>query len=166
MRLDRLSRGQRIAAASSVLLFLFMWLPWFGDRERKVNGIVLPQAHVTINAWKSFDLVDIALLLIVVGTIAAIFQSSRRNDRNLSAAASLAVAAAGAVATLLIAYRVFVPLQSTSIRFGILLGLLAAIGIAVGGLLWAETEGGTVTDARERMGKAIEKARTSTAPRN
>lgn len=167
MRFDRLSRGQRIAAASSVLLFIFMWLPWFGTKEKKTEtGLVLPARNVTIDAWQSFQLIDLILLLAVVGTIVAVVQSIRRNDRNLRAAASLAVAGAGGLVTLLVLYRVFTPLTSTSHRFGIYLGLLAALGLLAGGLMWAEEEGGAVTDARDRMAKAVSTAREKTGPKD
>ncbi|MDX6632483.1 MAG: hypothetical protein QOG26_488 [Solirubrobacterales bacterium] len=166
MKLSDLSRAQRIILGAAALLLLFLFLPWFGTKdERTPNGILLPARHVTIDVLHpSVGALGWVLLLIALASIAAVIVAIRRRDPGFTAAASLLTAGIATIATFWILYRTIVPLHSTSIRFGIILGLLAAIALTAGALLWMEEEGQRVSTARRRVGEALASARST--PRN
>lgn len=129
--LDRLNTGERILGAGGLALLISLWLPWFGTKEED-NPAIPPAREVTINAWESFDVSDVLILLVALGAIAvvvAVLQAlvKRGDDRPL-----LAVLAGSLVVTGLVFARIEEPLTSTSTRYGIWIGLLAALAIAVG----------------------------------
>jgi hypothetical protein len=155
----KLSTGQRIAGGASILLFLFMLLlPWYGTKHVYTdNGILLPARYVTVNAWRSFQFIDIVLTLAILTVAFSIFRTAGRpRSRALRATARVAVAAAGTQVTILVAYRNFVPLNVVERHCGLWLGLLAARGMLAGGVRWMDEEGAAVggvkvADVRQRL---------------
>jgi hypothetical protein len=156
----KLSMGQRISGGGGILLLLFMqFLPWYGTKDEYTpNGILLPARHVTVNAWRSFKLIDILLALTIAIVLFSVVRIARgRPSQQLRATASIAATGAGALATILLLYRVMVPIPNVARWYGLFLALLAAIAIVAGGLVWMAEEGAavagvTVADVRRRLG--------------
>lgn len=155
-RLRRAS-GEVIAALSAALLFAFMFLPWFGTKHVVApTGFPLPARDVTVNAWRSFEFIDIALLVAVIVAVAsaALVRAGRAAGRE--ALLSALTAALGLVATALVLYRVIEPLNSTEREYGLFLGLLAALGVLAGAVIWMRQQGpGVVADARDELAELI-----------
>lgn len=153
----RSAHGQVIVALSAVLLFIFMWLPWFGTLHRETEtGFPLPARDVTINAWQSFALIDLLLgaVIVVAAGAAALVQMGRARRRQELLA--LLTLLAGLFASALVLYRVIEPLTTTSRRYGLYLGLAAAVGILVGAALWMRQLGQTAfIDARNQLAEVI-----------
>ncbi len=138
MDASRISFGELVAGASGVLLFLVMFFPWYGVEV----GLLAGSASENANAWEAFDYIDIILLLVVlmaVGMAAA--RAAGAMPTALPAPPGLIVAGAGALAVLLILFRIIeIPGPGIDIEgvdlsreVGIFLGLIAALGIAFGG---------------------------------
>jgi len=140
--LSRLSVGEMVAAAGGAVLLLVMSaFTWF-TVAKGVGGR---------DAWQAFTLIDLLLFLVVLVAIAfALARMAGVDLRPLPVRPGLIVAVAGAVAFLLLLFRLFVvpeievqfPGAIRSIKaeasevepgIGLYLGLVASAGIAAGG---------------------------------
>jgi len=133
---SKIGLGERIAAASGLALFIFMFFPWFGVEDVDASG----------NAWEVLSFIDILLFLVVLVAVAVgVARATDNMPSGLPAPPDLIVAAAGAVAFLLILFRILVTPDlggsfggfevevDTTRKIGLFLGLIAAGGIAYGG---------------------------------
>ena len=133
MDASRLSFGERVAGASGLALLVFMFLPWY------VEDVGLGPEN--LSAWSALAFIDLLLFLIAALAIAmATARAAHALPRNLPAPPGTILAAAGALAVLLVLYRI-VDIPSPEIadadtgrKFGVYLGLIASLGIALGGL--------------------------------
>jgi len=133
MDTSRISFGEMIAGVAGVLLFLFMFIGWYG-----IDGF-----DGSFSAWESFGFIDILLFLVAVLAIAqAVLRATGKMPTGLPAPPATIVAIAGVLAVVLILFRlVFTPGDEevfgdeidVTRKIGIFLGLLAAGGIAFGG---------------------------------
>lgn len=148
MDASRLSFGEIVSAASGLALLVFMFVPWY----RNDRGFDLQ----SLSAWKAFALIDLVLFVaaaLAIGLAAA--RAARAMPPNLPASPATIVAAAGALAALLVLYRI-VELPDPGVegveigrKIGVYLGLIASLGIALGGLT-AISEGSPARGARRR----------------
>ena len=144
----RLTRGEKVAAVSGLVLFVVMFLPWFAEKARvEAPGIPTYDAtQVTHNAWQSLGLIDVLLLLVLLLALGvALAHAAGVGPDDPVVPPALFVTAAGLFAVLLILYRLIDPpgptlelsigQASVGRQIGILLGLVAATGISYGGYL-------------------------------
>jgi hypothetical protein len=126
---SRISFGEMVAGVSGLVLLIVMFFPWYGQKE-------LPG---TVNAWQAFHFIDFLLFLVVVVAVGmVVVRAAAAMPSDLPARPGLIVAGAGALAILLILFRLLDPpgfgvFEDTTRKIGVLLGLLAAAGIAFGG---------------------------------
>jgi hypothetical protein len=144
--LGRLTRGEAIAAGSALVLFVVMFLPWFSeDAPIEIPGVrTVAVTQETHNAWQAFAFNDVLLLLVILLTLGVTLVRAAGLAPS-DAPLSLAVTAAGLFAVILILYRLADPPGPTielsvgepdvGRRVGIVLGLVAATGISLGGYL-------------------------------
>ena len=146
MKLDRLNRGEALAMASAVALFVLMFFDWFGYGNGQ-NGNDLSYFKLFLsdsNAWQAMSVITFVLELTIVVAIGAgllvLFDSGWRPAIPPSAA----VTVLGGLSFLLVLYRIVEPPGQGDISglpihaepmLGIYLGLIAAAGIAAGGYL-------------------------------
>jgi hypothetical protein len=137
--MSRLSQGELIAGGSGLALLVVMFLPWYGV-DVSVAGF---SSSESANAWEVFSGIDILLFLVAavaVGAAGARLAGVVPPEVPVAAI----VAGAGALAVLLILYRILdVPgpdipeAVSSNIDFGrkigLFLSLVAAGGVAYGG---------------------------------
>ena len=143
----RASRGELIAGVSGLLLFVFMFLPWYGG-EATVSlpggGDISASVSDNVNAWEAFSFIDLILFVAAVIAVAmAIARAVGAMPADLPAPAGLIAAIAGTVSVILILYRLIdtpgVEVSGPSVDFdispkiGIFLSLIAAAGITFGG---------------------------------
>jgi hypothetical protein len=150
MDVNRLSQGEQIAGASAVLLFIFMFLTWF--------GVSAQGAEVNFSGWESFDYINCVLAIAIAVTVElVVLRSQGRDLGDLNVA--MVITVLGVVATILVLYRVLSPPGAIAgedlgvdldRKIGAILGLLACAGIAVGGYL--SSTGQTVSSAGDRFG--------------
>ena len=134
---SRLSFGERVAGASGLALLIFMFFPWY--------GVDIGIGSDSFSAWTAFDFIDLLLFLISALAIAmAVARAAGAMPVDLPAPPGTIVAGAGALAALLIIYRMLeLPgpdIQGVEIdrKIGVYLGLLASAGIAFGGFTAAQ----------------------------
>jgi hypothetical protein len=148
---NRFSQGQLIAAVSAVLLFIFMFLPWF-----EIPGVeaTLPEGlpedidlggapgiePESLNAWEAENPLDIFLLLTVLVALGGVLLASSGGGAGVPVPLSMATFLLGSLATLMILYQVFDVPGDLDRKIGLFLGLIAAAGIAVGGYLSMQDE--------------------------
>jgi hypothetical protein len=161
MEADRLSTGEKISAASAILLFVFMFFDWFGVEISGVPGFSGDVSGSGGSAWDALDVIPIFLMLAIVAAIGVAV--IRLTDAGIELPVSLnsVVAALGGFAVLLILYRIVFPPDfgsfggvevDATLKLGIFLGLLAAAGIAYGGYSAMREEGVTFGDTADRLG--------------
>lgn len=109
--------GEALAGLGGALLLVSLFLPWFGSPS--------------VNAWEAFAIVDILLLgIAALGLFAALSAATYAKNDVPIATQALAVAA-GAVATIVVLFRVLDPIDGDR-KLGLYLGLLAAVALTAG----------------------------------
>jgi hypothetical protein len=129
---NRLSQGQLVAAVSAIALFIISFLPWFGTPE--IVGPAGGSIGGNQNMWEFENPLDIYLLIVILVALvpAALALAGGAGDAPL---APVATALLGGVGALLIFYQLFDHGDGVSVKVGMILGLIACAGIAVGGYL-------------------------------
>jgi hypothetical protein len=162
MDVSTLSTGEKVSGVAGVLLFLIMILfSWFGIEVSGFGG------SEGANAFESFSVIDIILLVTAIAAVALPLMSATQANVDLPVALSAIVALLGAISVILILYRIIdppdfgtnaldvgfgdVPGVDETREIGAFLGLLAAIGVTIGGWLAMQEEGTTFADERERL---------------
>ena len=156
MNADRLSTGEKIAGASAVLLFIFMFFDWFKVDVSSGNGLF--SVSIGGNAWEAFSTIDIILMITILAAVAVAV--IRLADAVVEPPFSInaVVAILGAVSVLLILYRIIDPPGGSDIEgvdispaIGAFLGLLAAAGITYGGYRAMQEEGTSFGDIGDQL---------------
>jgi hypothetical protein len=155
MDVNRLTQGEKIAGASAILLFIFMFFDWF---SYSFSGGAFTVSNGG-NAWDTLDFIPIVLLVTVIATIANAAIEASESDVETPVHGGTVVTVLGAISVLLILFRIIDPPGSSiggvsvdvSIEFGIILSFLAAAGIAYGGYRAMQEEGVTFGDAADSL---------------
>src|SRR5258705_5967351 len=142
MDLDRLSVGEKIAAVSAILLFVFMFFEWFGVEVSGVGGFSGTISGAGGNAWDALDYIPIVLVVTIVAAIGVAALRLTDSAYEPPVAANTVVTVLGVISVLLILFRIVDPPTfanfggvsvDATLNIGIFLGLVAAGGIAYGG---------------------------------
>jgi hypothetical protein len=148
METGRLGRGEMIAGISGVLLFIVMFFSWFGydiapgfsSLSEQLGGPSV-DTSVGFNAWESFNVIDLILMLTVISAVGLAVAAATARTVALPVSAGAIVTGLGGLSTLLVLYRIIDPPGSASRKIGVFLGLICAVGIALGGWLAMQEEG-------------------------
>ncbi len=140
MDIARVDRGLLIAAGSAVLLILSLFLPWYAVSASLGPGV--PKVSATVSGWESFSDTDLLLFLLAAVAIAAAAATAAGSLPDLPVPIGQIVMGAGALALLLVLFRlVNLPGDGSEIagvdigrRIGPFVALIAAVGIVVGGM--------------------------------
>lgn len=163
MDFSRVRTGELLAGVSGVALFIFMFFSWFGVEAPAIQtpgGVQFDVGGVdlgSLNAWESFEFIDVVLLLAVIAAVGLMVLSAAQASVNLPVAASAVTAGLGILATVLVLYRILDPpdiaegLDETR-KIGVFLGVVACAGIAVGGWMAMQEEGPTFGGEADRPG--------------
>jgi hypothetical protein len=131
--------GEAVAAVSGFALFLLMFVGWFEVdlvEIRVPGGSNVTGVGGTIDGWGAFGFpLDLLLFLVAALAVAQVALRATAAMPRLRTAPGLIVASAGALAVLLIFYRLLDPpgAGDVSRKLGLFLSLLAASGITFGG---------------------------------
>jgi hypothetical protein len=155
MDTNRLRTGELIAGIAAVVLFIVMFLPWFGyDVGGAVAanlGVSVDVPDVNFNAWESFDFIDLVLMLTVLVAVGLAVATATARTVALPVAASAIVTGLGILSTVLVLYRLINPPADASRKLGVFLGLIAAAAVAYGGWRSMQEEGTTFGDQADRL---------------
>jgi hypothetical protein len=160
MDLDKLSMGEKIAAASAILLFVFMFFfNWFGVEVSGIGGFSGSTGEGG-SAWNTLEFIRFVLLITVIATLVMAGLRLADSDAEPPVPMSVLVTVLGAISVLLILFRIVDPPTFASfggvsinatLSVGIFLGLIAAGGVAYGGYTAMQEEGITFGDAADRL---------------
>ena len=175
MDLDRLGTGEKIAAVSGILLFIFMFFDWFSV---SVSGGGFSSGSLGGgNAWDTLDWIPIFLVITIAVAIGHALIEASDTDLNAPLHGSTATTVLGAISVLLILYRIIdTPGGATFVggsvdvspTVGIFLSLFAAGGIAFGGYRGMQEADVSFADAADQFsggesGTGISGGRSGTA---
>jgi hypothetical protein len=131
--LTRLGNGARISLGGAIVLFISLFMTWY---TAKVSlGGLISDIGVNASAFDAFKFTDLLLAAISLGVIAVIVLVA--TDK-LGPELSQAVLPAGALATLLVLFRL-IKMPTPDVQgvdfgrgFGIFIGLIGAAAIVAG----------------------------------
>jgi hypothetical protein len=151
MGLGKLGSGEKLAGASAISLFVYMFLDWFGLKSSD-NSLVL--SGLDRNAWEALDYIPIALVIAIIAALGVVALRLFASAYEPPVSANAVVAILGIVSAGLIIFRIIDPPNFGSngspffpatiegtVQFPIFLALVAAAGIAVGGFLGMREDG-------------------------
>ena len=129
-----LTRGQRLSAITGVVLFLLTFTSWYGITGLGDNALGIElDVDTTANAWQAFGWVDLVMLL---AAIAAVLPAvATLTGQKLPFDAARAAMGIGALAALLVAYRILNepgPDEILDVKYGAWLGLLGCLAVIWG----------------------------------
>jgi hypothetical protein len=139
---SRISYGETVAALSGAALVLFMFVDWFGY---DLGEGLFEQDAGGLNAWQWMSFLDVVLFLAAAVAIGvAVARAAGSIPPNPAVSPSQALAVAGAVALLIVVFRLLFPGDGPapgaelvdpdiSRKIGVFFGLIAAAGMAYGG---------------------------------
>jgi hypothetical protein len=137
-RAPRLRQGALIAAGSAVALAIVMFaMAWYGVDE--IPGRVPARVPLTyaINAWHALSVIRWLMLLTIVVAIGSVLLHGSQHAHGAKTDTGAVVAALGALTTVALIVRVLIVLPSPDSvvdqKLGAYIGLLCAVGIALGG---------------------------------
>lgn len=162
MDLDRLNIGEKIAGASAILLFIFMFFDWFGVEVSGVGGFSGSVPGGGGNAWDTLNFIPIVLVITIV--VALVMVGMRLADSVAEPVVPLSavVTVLGVISALLVLYRIIDPPSFASfggvsvdatLSVGIFLGLISAAGVAYGGYTSMREEGITFGDVADGLSR-------------
>jgi hypothetical protein len=134
----RLRPGELIAAAGGVALLVVMFLDWYAaGGTTEVSGRDV-EISVGFNAWEAFGITDVLLAIAGLTAIGLAVITATRRSPALPVAASVITTTVGALAVLLVLYRIVNqpgPNEFIEVKFPAFLGFLCVLAIAAGGWL-------------------------------
>jgi cytochrome bd-type quinol oxidase subunit 2 len=129
---SRLRRGEMLAGASAVLLAIFLaGGKWYASAGR---------ADGSLTGWQALTDLRWLLLVAILAAVGLVFTQASRRAPAVPVTMSLIVMLLGIVVVLALIYRVLIN-PAPHQQAGAYLGLLSALGIAVGGYLSLRQEG-------------------------
>jgi hypothetical protein len=137
-RTPRLRKGALIAAGSALALLIVMFaMEWYGVDE--VPGQVSahnPLTHAD-NAWQELTIVRWLMLLTIAAAVGSVLLHGSQRAHGAKTDTGAVVAALGALTAAVLIDRVLIDLPSANSvvdqKLGAYIGILCAIGIALGG---------------------------------
>ncbi|MHB8242830.1 MAG: hypothetical protein ACYDHN_12680, partial [Solirubrobacteraceae bacterium] len=137
-----LEREQRLAALTSLGLFVSMFLPWYSKANTFVEHGAAKATQTSLSAFQAFSFVEAAVLLVSAGVLTMLFRRAEGASFHLPGGDGLIVMVAGAWAALLIFYRLLdkpglkasqTITATVGVEWGIFIALLLAIGLLYAG---------------------------------
>jgi hypothetical protein len=134
----RVHIGELISATSAVLLLALLFATkWYGVAGVPDPSAARPAISTVENGWNGLTAVRWLIVATIIVALGSVFLHASQRRHGTKTDTSRLVAAFGAVTSILLIYRVLIVLPAGSEvidqKLGALLGLLCALGIAVGG---------------------------------
>jgi hypothetical protein len=131
-------RGELLSAASALSLLLAMFLlNWYGVAGVPDPSAARPAISSAENAWDGLPVVRWVVLLTIAVTLGSVILHASQRSHGTRTDTSIAVTTLGSLTGVLLTYRVLISLPAANEvidqKFGALLGLACAVGIALGG---------------------------------
>ena len=136
--LDRINKADRISLIGAIVLFIGLFLPWYGIEsdlipEGAAGDLVRSTLEsVSANAFEAFDVIDIVLLLLAIGAGALIVLVALEK---VDASFHRFVETIGVAAAVIVLFRIIFQPDLASPKWGIFVALIGAAAIAAGPVL-------------------------------
>src|SRR4051812_3354093 len=134
---SRLRTGELVAGIAGLALFVFLFFDWFGGGAEVSGSLVNGTAtlsHPGISGWDALaDLPGFLIIMSGVAGIALAYLAASGQRVNIPVRRGAITATLGALAVMLILWRMFA--GSPTLKIGVFLGLAAAIAITAGALM-------------------------------
>jgi hypothetical protein len=158
MDTTKLRLGELVAGVSALVLFIVMFLPWYGASVKA--GPISVSSDAT--AWQAYSLIDIILFISIIAAFGMVILAMTQRSAALPLSASVIVTILGGLDVLLILFRIiskpgkgncgsFCDAVSINLKIGIFLGLISAAGIAIGAFMTMREEGTSFGDVAQRL---------------
>lgn len=152
MDLRRLRLGEWVAGISGAVLILVMFLPWYltpgsfrpppaGYQPLTPGCVGTSCEESAVSAWDAFAFADVLLLLAALAGLILWAVTAAYSTVGVPVATSTLTALGGILATVALVVRLIFPPEHAERLFGVWPGLLACLGVAVGGVLAMRDEG-------------------------
>ncbi len=147
--ISRLRAGEIIAAASAVLLLVFMFaLPWYRVKSATSSTV---GASTKVDGWQALTHLRWLMVVTIIAALALAYFQATRPAPAIPVALSVIVTVLALLTSLVLVYRVLINVPGSDdlvdARAGAYLGLLAALGILYGGFASMRQEGISPSDA-------------------
>jgi hypothetical protein len=132
----RVRAADSVAAAGGVALLASLFADWYSTPPLRVPGVGFAPLDVGVNAWQAFSVLDVVLALLALAPLALVVLQATRDSPALPIAFSVLTTVAGALALLLILYRIVNqpgPNEAVEVEAGAWAGLVAAAVMTAGG---------------------------------
>ena len=149
--MDNLRTGEKIAGVAGVVLLIVMWLSWWGAPGDLGDLAELAGVDADLNAWQAASFLDIIWFLAAISGIALAGVALTSTQTNMPIALSAITAGLGGLSVLTILYRLIDTPFDADRKYGVFIGLLAAIGVAYGGWVAMQEEGTSFGDQADRL---------------
>jgi hypothetical protein len=138
-RVTRVRRGELLSATMALALAIDMFgLKWFGVAGVPDPSAARPAVSTAENAWDGLTIVRWVMLAAVLVTLGSVVLHASQRAHGNKTDTSFAVTALGVLTAALLTYRVLISLPAPDEvidqKLGAALGLVFALGIALGGL--------------------------------
>lgn len=160
MEVNKLNTGEKVAAISAVLLFIFMFFTWFGVEVSGAGGFSGSVPGAGGDAWDALEFIPVILVIAIVAAIGVAVLRLTDSAYEPPISMNAVVTVLGGLSVLLILFRIVDPPSFGSfggvsvdgtVEIGIFLGLIAAAGVTYGGYLAMKEEGATFGDTADRL---------------
>jgi hypothetical protein len=142
MDVNKLSTGQRIAGVAGLLLFIDLWMSWYGVDLGSLTGLSKSVVNATgvdttASAWQAFKFTDILLAITAIVAMALAVTTARGMRLALPVRLSAATAGLGGLMTVIVLYRIINqpgPNNVITVQWGAYAGLILVALVAYGGV--------------------------------
>jgi hypothetical protein len=139
MDLGKVTRNDWIIVAGAVLMFIGTLGTWYSVSMKKVLGMDINLGVDTgVNGWHGSYLGWLTFLLCLAAAVVVLSKATDKFSLPVSLPGGLLAMAAGAVSAVIVVLRMLAqpgPNEYVSLGWGIWLSLIAAIVVALGGML-------------------------------
>jgi hypothetical protein len=137
-RPPRIYRGELTSSIGALLLLALMFLTkWYGVAGVPDPSAARPAVSTAENAWTGLSSVRWVMLITIMAALGSVVLHASQRSHGARTDTSRALAGLGSLTSVLLLYRVLIDLPDASRvidqKLGAFLGLICALGIALGG---------------------------------
>jgi hypothetical protein len=156
--------GELISATSALaLLVLVFAFKWYGVAGVPDPSYARPAISTAENGWDALSVVRWVVLATILVTLGSVFLHASQRTHGVKTDTSRIVTAFGALTSVLLIYRVLIAMPNGAVidqKLGAVLGLLCALGVAIGGIESIEERRAPAREIRHRMHHSPEEVST------
>ncbi|HWE32950.1 MAG TPA: hypothetical protein VG410_05650 [Solirubrobacteraceae bacterium] len=150
-------RGELISAVCALALLVLMFgLAWYGTAGTAGRSATQGAGSGSENAWDALHIVRWLMVATIVASLGSVVLHAQQRGHGTQTDTGAAITLLGAVTAALVTYRVLIGLPSPNVvldqKLGAVLGVLCALGIAVGGFE-------SMREERARTRRSLRRAR-------